>query len=199
MVSGCPVSLDQESFVCIKGRDIVVCKVETGEELEIFPNFIQQFYVENIFFQGLIRKGEAFVLKQNYNATFFNLIRHIKDGIKDITKDRGDYGTATWLRLDDYFPMTEIKEVRLFPVIGGVLLGIIRSEGGGGLTITDVLYIDCDQEEPVITHQQSFVAEALGMYADLTTLVHCHKVNTEGECVLVIQDFCPSEQSYIYQ
>ena len=106
----------------------------------------------------------------------------------------------TSLCLDNYFPVTENKKIRVFPVIGGVLLGIIRSEGGGGLTITDVHHIDCDQEEPVITPQQSFVAESLGMYADLTTLVHCHKVNTEGECVLVIQDFCPSKQeSYIYQ
>ena len=84
MVSGCTVGLDQESFVYIKGRDIVVCEVETGEELEIFPNFIQQFYVEHILSQGLIRKGEAFLLKKNRNETFFNLIRNVKDGTKGI-------------------------------------------------------------------------------------------------------------------
>ena len=86
MVSGCTVSLDQESFVYIKGRDIVVCKVETGEELEIFPNFIQQFYFETILSQGLIRKGEAFLLRQNYNATSFVLIRNVKDGTKGTKK-----------------------------------------------------------------------------------------------------------------
>ena len=86
MVSGCTVSSDQESFVYIKGRDIVVCKVETGEELEIFPNFIQQFYFETILSQGLIRKGEAFLLKKNRNATFFNLIRNVKDGTKGTKK-----------------------------------------------------------------------------------------------------------------
>ena len=91
MVSGFTVSLDQESFVYIKGRDIVVCKVETGEELEIFPNFIQQFYIEYILSQGLIRKGEAFLLRQVYNATIqtrlattFHLIRNVKDGMKGI-------------------------------------------------------------------------------------------------------------------
>ena len=83
-------------------------------------------------------------------------------------------------------------------MIGGVLLGIIRSEGGG-LTSTDVYHIDCDQEEPVISPQQSLVAESLGMFADLTTLGHVHRVNTEGRSVLVIQDFCSSEQAYIYQ
>ena len=86
MVSGFTVSLDQESLVYIKGRDIVVCKVETGEELEIFPNFIQQFYVEHIFSQGLIRKGEAFLLRQNYNAKSFVFIRKVKDGTKGTKK-----------------------------------------------------------------------------------------------------------------
>ena len=86
----------------------------------------------------------------------------------------------------------------LFPVIGGVLLGIIRSEGGD-LTVTDVYHIDCDQREPMVRLQQSLVAESLGMSADLTSLIHCHKVNSEGKCVLVIQDFSPSDQHYIYQ
>ena len=105
--------------------------------------------------------------------------------------------SATSLSLDNYFHMTKSQNISVFPVIGGVLLCVITSEGGG-LTTTDVYHIDCDQEEPVVSFQQSLVAESLGMFADLTTMVHCHKVNTEGKSVLVIQDFCPSEQPYIY-
>ena len=105
--------------------------------------------------------------------------------------------SATSLGLDSYFPMTKIQNISVFPVIGGVLLCLISSEGGG-LTVTDVYHIDCDQEEPMVSFQQSLVAESLGMFADLITMVHCHKVNSEGKSVLVIQDFCPSEQSYIY-
>ena len=105
--------------------------------------------------------------------------------------------SATSLCLDKYLPVSEIQNICVFPVIGGVLLCLIIYEGGG-LTITNVYHIDCDQEEPVVSLQQSLVAESLGIFADLTTLVHCHKVNSEGKSVLVIQDFCSSEQPYIY-
>ena len=84
MISGCTESLDQESFVCIKGRDIVVFNLETGDELVVFPNVIRQIYTEQIHSLGLIRTGVAFLFKQNQCSASFDLIRIVGGGIKGI-------------------------------------------------------------------------------------------------------------------
>ena len=82
MISGCTISLDQESFVCIQGRDIVVCNVETGDELTVFPNVIKQIYTEQICSLGLIRTGEVFHFKVNKTSrtASFEVIRIAKEG-----------------------------------------------------------------------------------------------------------------------
>ena len=65
MISGCSVSLDQESFLCRKDRNIVILNVETGNELEIISNVIKQTYTEHVLSMGLVKSGEIYLLKQN--------------------------------------------------------------------------------------------------------------------------------------
>lgn len=86
-------------------------------------------------------------------------------------------------------------DLRCFTIIGGIFLSIKICKANGAEGKTTIYHIDCtgnmrNNEEFCLKLQQIENNESCELYGDMTSLVHCHQVNQNGNTLLLVQSFC---------
>ena len=100
------------------------------------------------------------------------------------------------LDLSSYFNMWTggiSADLKCFSIIGGIFLSIKTWNGTEGKTC--IYHIDCGEnmlnnEESCVKLQQMENNKSCELHGDVSSLVHCHQVNQNGNTLLVIQKFC---------
>ena len=183
---------------------MISMNLEDGSMLHKLTGIIKTIYTEKPLWFGYIGSDEVFLLKLTENKE--TLLE--KYNLKINTKVAGKYIKTFRIFINRFPSVLNLSchlsglwsggfsaDIRCFTIIGGIFLSIKTFKKNSSEGQTSIYYIDCSEkmingDESCVKIQQIENSTSCELYGDVSTIVHSHQVNQNGNIILIMQSFC---------